>query len=183
MIGPINSKLSSDNFIDSSLEKLCGEGIKYKVSDTEVAVPYDGAGIYVFWASLDQTNKNNVNFIKKLLVDFLDKWDEPVEEIKYFPKSNKTRMKKTLESFESGNMIPFYLGKSKNVSKRIEQHLYLEPHKKTYSLKLSSRTQLLENVDFEITWLPLGVKSSEYFLVSRIEALLREHLNPIIGKQ
>lgn len=75
------------------------------------------------------------------------------------------------------------MGRSENISNRIDQHLYLEPQKNTYALKLNHREDLLKEVCFEINWIPFDTDPEQYFLIDRIESILRDVFMPIIGKQ
>jgi len=185
LLEPVNKKLNGQCFLDDCLTKLYGGvGLKYEVSDKgEIQIPYNKSSVYMFWADLSSFKENNTESIKVLCSQFLDSWDEPTENISYFPKSNQERTEKTLTNIEEGDMFPFYLGKSQNIEKRVNQHLYLKAESSTYALKLKSRPELLKNIVFEITWLPLETTSETYFLVSRVESLLRDLINPIVGKQ
>lgn len=181
---PVNRMLSDEKFIASCADVLRGDGVIFKVSDRKkVVIPYEGSGIYMFWAKLSTCINNNEYPLEQLLSAFLDNWDQHTESVSYFPKSNRERTKKTLGTIKSGNMVPFYLGKSEKLAHRINQHLYIEPNKRTYALKLKSRVTLLKGITFKITWLPLETTKENYFIVSKAESLLRETLLPIIGKQ
>ncbi|MEY3786467.1 MAG: hypothetical protein RLZ75_672 [Pseudomonadota bacterium] len=181
LITPINQIIKGDDFINSCLEKIWEDGVKFNVgNEVKVSIPYSGSGIYVIWADLSNWGESEKPW-NILLSDFLDCWDKP-EEISYFPKSNRTRVK--LADYHEKNVwIPFYIGKSENVANRIEQHLYLDPKKSTYALKLNHRIGLLKGVTFDITWIPLETTKETYFLVAQVESILREKIAPIIGKQ
>jgi len=185
LLEPVNQKLNDKDFLDNCLTKLYGDvGLKYEVSDKgKIKIPHNSSGIYMFWADLSSFKENNTESLNALCSQFLDNWDKPTENISYFPKSNQGRTEKTLINIEKGDMFPFYLGKSQNIEKRVDQHLYLKAESSTYALKLSNRPKLLKNIVFEITWLPLETTSETYFLVSRVESLLRDLINPIVGKQ
>lgn len=182
-VKPVNALLQHPDFLATCIAVLSLPGVPYSVAAAErVNVPYDGAGIYLLWADFSRWHHGRDN-CDELFREFLDKWDKPTEQISYFPKSNRGRSKTSLGTYEPGTMVPFYLGKSEKVGSRIDQHLYLPPGKRTYALKLSHRSALLSGIDFKINWLPLATTRDNYFLVSRVESLLRDRLNPIIGKQ
>lgn len=178
---PINELLNKDKFVKSCEKRLCEKGIKFEVCETDqISVPFNGSGIYMFWANFSEWNKSNKPW-DALLSEFLDNWDKPEENISYFPKSNRKRS--ILGNYDINDFVPFYLGKSKNLADRVNQHLYLEPNKRTYALKLNHRCDLLRGIIFEINWLPLETTKSTYFLVDKVESILREHFMPIVGKQ
>lgn len=182
-ISPINQLLKDDLFISSCAERLRGEGVVFEADSKDITVPYEGSGIYMFWADFTSWSNDSNHTWSKLLSEFLDSWDKPTESVSYFPKSNRGRAKTTLGNTEHGNIVPFYLGKSEHLAKRVDQHLYLDPNKKTYALKLKSRSEFLSGIIFQVTWLPLETTKDNYFLVSKVESLLREELSPIVGKQ
>lgn len=178
---PVNELLQMPEFLNSCADALQMKGIEYTVgASNRLVIPCDGPGIYMFWVELANWGGEDKPW-NLLLSEFLDRWDKPEELITYFPKSNKKRSK--LGDHCNNELIPFYLGKSEQLSNRIEQHIYLKPNKRTYALKLDHRVSLLRDVRFEINWLPLEANKSTYFLVAQVESLLREHFMPIIGKQ
>lgn len=182
-VKPVNALLQHPDFLATCVDVLSLPGVPYSVvASGRVTVPYDGAGIYLLWADFSRWDRGRDHW-DALFREFLDKWDRPTEKISYFPKSNRGRCKTSLGAYEPGTMVPFYLGKSEKVGSRVDQHLYLAPGKRTYALKLAHRSSLLSGIDFEINWLPLATTRDNYFLVSRVESLLRDRLNPIIGKQ
>lgn len=77
--------------------------------------------------------------------------------------------------------LPLYIGKSKDICRRIHEHIHLCPKKNTYSMKLMHRTNL-HGLEFRISILPINVKNYD-FIVPHIERVLRERHRPIIGKQ
>jgi len=182
-IKPVNTLLQHPGFLATCVEVLSLPGVPYSVAASgRVTVPYDGAGIYLLWADFSRWDRGRYHG-DELFREFLDKWDTPTENISYFPKSNRGRSKTSLGAYKPDTKVPFYLGKSEKVGSRIDQHLYLAPGKRTYALKLAHRSTLLLGIDFQINWLPLATTRDSYFLVSRVESLLRDRLNPIIGKQ
>ena len=75
------------------------------------------------------------------------------------------------------------MGKSEKLNARINQHIYLGPNKRTYALKLKSRASFLSGIVFQVTYLPLETTKENYFLIAKVESLLRDALSPVIGKQ
>ncbi|SDY07198.1 hypothetical protein SAMN05444411_1195 [Lutibacter oricola] len=91
--------------------------------------------------------------------------------------------KKSIENLKiNDDWIPIYIGKSKNVGKRITQHLFLENQKNTYALKLESKG-FLDNDNLRVKTINLDYIDNYDQLVPVIENELRIRFNPIIGKQ
>lgn len=78
--------------------------------------------------------------------------------------------------------IPLYIGKSKNISKRLQEHVFSKDmNAKTYALKLSHRKNLMGK-SFRITAIEVNVKNYDLILPV-LESTLRNRINPIIGRQ
>ncbi|MBK8454537.1 MAG: hypothetical protein WAQ53_02400 [Thiofilum sp.] len=182
MVSPINDLLKNDAFLKSCIDKLSEEGTNITFNEN-VSIDCNNSGIYLFWISFKNLDVKTTNSLEKILENFLNKWDNPEESISYFPKSNKERSKSTSEKYQKEDWIPFYLGKSENIGDRIHQHLYIEPNKKTYALKLMHRKSFSKKVKFKINYLSIKTTNVDYFLVERVELFLRDKLFPIIGKQ
>ena len=151
--------------------------------DNDFSVITEKSGLYCFWINLSDWHKNTNQPWEELLELFSDEWLKPAENIKYFPKSNKGNIEKTLKDSDESEWIPLYIGKSEKVIDRVKQHVELAPEKKTYALKLNARAKQLEGAKIEITSLPLDVDKDNYFLVGLIEYLIRKEMLPIVGKQ
>jgi hypothetical protein len=77
--------------------------------------------------------------------------------------------------------IPFYIGKSRFVGKRVNEHILQPSEKSTFSMKLKS-TNTLHGNRFRVSWLPVNVKNYD-MIVPNLERLMRNRFNPIVGKQ
>lgn len=130
-----------------------------------------------------------VKFLKDLKVkdEFIENMDKlwNNDSVEYSPKFYKKKAEKNLFKLETDEWIPFYLGKSKDLKKRLKEHIYYPSNKKTYSMKLYKRKDKLNNMKFRVTYYCLDELSSKeyYFVVELIEKELREEYCPIIGKQ
>ncbi|RXP54516.1 GIY-YIG nuclease family protein [Lutibacter sp. HS1-25] len=140
----------------------------------------------------DLFNENGLNFKGVYLLEIKkdDKFGDFNEWFIYFKNKwvnhrfhNTPRLrKKSIENLKvDDNWIPIYIGKSKNVGKRITQHLFLENDKPTYALKLESK-KFLNNEKFRVKTIKLEVENYDQ-IVPVIENELRNRINPIIGKQ
>jgi hypothetical protein len=77
--------------------------------------------------------------------------------------------------------MPFYLGKSKNVAKRVLEHINLPVDKTTFALKLKARPTMATRV-FRLHTLKMQVNNYDV-IVPAFESALRNRLHPLIGKQ
>ncbi|ACK98587.1 hypothetical protein ACWGKR_30755 [Bacillus thuringiensis] len=92
------------------------------------------------------------------------------------------RLKPYVNKFESDEWIPLYVGISKNLNARLNEHLHCESVS-TFSMKLSH----LDKYDFPIristSLLPGMDLFRRYMLVKEVEGIIRNECFPIIGKQ
>lgn len=110
--------------------------------------------------------------------DLRTEWEQPEYLQSYTPNFKEKRIRKhsALKPW-----MPMYLGKSKNVSKRIIEHVTLGRPVSTYAMKLKMRNNP-RFLDWRLSVIELQVKNYE-FVVNSLERLLRDRLNPLIGKQ
>lgn len=136
------------------------------------------AGLYYFEAQFPFTTL-------KELHEFGNEWGRhlgqnlPSGVSRYY----KSRANKQKELLAKKKYIPFYLGKSENIKKRIITHITGSNESTTYSLKTKSRPNLIQNINFRLGTLSLDINTSGYFCIELLEKNVRELLNPIIGKQ
>jgi hypothetical protein len=77
--------------------------------------------------------------------------------------------------------MPIYVGKAQRVGARLKEHVHLRLDSKTTALKLIAR-ELWDPHTFRAQMIPLAV--SNYDLIApRLEAAVRDHLNPLLGRQ
>lgn len=77
--------------------------------------------------------------------------------------------------------MPLYLGKSKNVGKRVLEHLNLPLNKPTFSLKIKARPESSKR-KFRLHALHVPVVNYNV-LAMMLESSLRERFHPLVGKQ
>jgi len=182
-----------DDFLNSCIDKLKEQTLEIVFNEDEsleVVGKKQSAnahGIYMFWADFSSLKKDSAKSSHDLFNEFSVDWDDWEQSKKYdkFPKANKTRRGKLLTNNAQVDItaIPFYLGRSEKLKERIEEHYNFSGSESTYALKLNHRYKLLKGIKFKVAWLPLNVDKDTYFIVDKIESLLRDKLNPIIGKQ
>lgn len=77
--------------------------------------------------------------------------------------------------------MPLYLGKSKNVARRVLEHINLPIEKTTFALKLKARPAMASRV---LRLHALEVQTANYdVIVPALETALRNRFHPLIGKQ
>ena len=135
-------------------------------------------GVYFFELNLESEGlmgKNNFAKVSNFVKSWVDK-----ETIPSYSPSIIHKIRKLLNDFD-GQWLQIYIGKSKNVYKRISEHIDLSAEKKTYAMKLKYRTNL-SGMEFRISIIEINVKNYD-IIVLYIERSLRNKYNPLIGKQ
>lgn len=131
-------------------------------------------GIYIFFIKPKSSYSN---------IDDLSK-DWVLNEFKNYPKIIKKRFE---SNSKQGNWHVFYIGKSEKIKTRISEHLTHHKNHATYGLKLSERTNFKSKNEIHVGyWIFPDEKISnevKQFFITNLERLLREKLNPWIGKQ
>lgn len=130
-------------------------------------------GVYLIEIKTD----SSIDF-KVWLNEFAQKW--VYEEYKSLS-TPSIKLTRTSEHKELKEWFPLYIGKSKNISNRIKEHIELRLDQRTTALKLRARKNLHESV-FRISTIKIDVENYD-LIVPQVEAGLRKRLNPIIGRQ
>lgn len=151
------------------LNEIC----EFKIKDA-VNVPFKELkykGIYLFEI------KNNFKFetFEEWVREFQKRW-----EIKYSFTPNIVK-KRIAKHNVLKEWIPLYIGKSKNVGSRINEHIFKEMKKPTFALKLDSRKNMRDET-FKIKTIKLDVVNYDTILPI-VESGLREIIHPIVGRQ
>ena len=79
------------------------------------------------------------------------------------------------------NGFLIYIGKSKNISKRVYEHIFLELNKKTFAMKLFARENLIDEI-FRLSAIRIEIKNYDA-IIPIVESELRNRFNPLIGRQ
>ena len=112
--------------------------------------------------------------------DFKKKWDN--DKIIKTPKiaEGRLKMRPQSENIDSLEWIPFYIGKSEKIKDRVVQHLTKPIDSTTSALKLRGRKSLY-GMEFRLS--VIEINTDKYDLVMhKIEQILRNKYNPIVGK-
>lgn len=154
-------------------QKVC----EFKLNEEKINTFLDGLnyhGVYLLEVKNEGGHKNFNSWFN----NFEKFWNNEEYIKKKSPKIIKSRVKmhKDLKDW-----IPIYIGKSKEVGKRLKEHIFLELNKTTYALKLKERTNL-NNFTFRIQTIRVDVKNYDT-IMPVVESELRNKICPIIGKQ
>lgn len=137
--------------------------------DKKYAVP----GLYFFEVLRDQAELSTNEWGSA----FCDLWNH--KRLSWASGTKKIRIAKHRDSIEA--WLPLYLGKSKNVSRRIFEHVNQPADKPTFSMKMKARENLA-GLTFKVGWISLAGLNYE-LLAPVLESTLRDRLHPIVGKQ
>jgi hypothetical protein len=140
-------------------------------------IPWDllsYSGIYFIEIKNDKIHTSFETWISY----FKSEWENEIYKGKFVSNPKKNRINKHIELKE---WVPLYIGKSKNIKKRIQEHIYLPLEKPTFALKLNSREHLRQST-FRISTINIPVKNYNWIMPVS-ESSLRDKLNPIIGRQ
>ncbi|MDM1518027.1 hypothetical protein HX089_16870 [Myroides odoratimimus] len=135
-------------------------------------------GVYLFELDMDSLYPN-ITQRKTKIKHFAKDWKKKKND-SFFSSSIIKSRQKLYEDFDE-KWLPLYIGKCKNLNKRIKEHIELSPKKHTYAMKLKHRPSLL-GARLRVSTIELNVKNYD-FIVPHIERTLRDKYNPIVGKQ
>jgi len=154
-------------------EKVC-EFILDENIHTICDAQYSYPGLYLF----DIRSEEQGGKVKKWMDEFTDLWRSEAYHLQWTPGIKNIRKR---AHTEIDDWVPLYIGKSKNVGNRINEHILKELKKTTFAMKLKARKNLYGRT-FRIKVLKMDVENYDV-LVPHLELLLRNILNPIVGKQ
>lgn len=140
-------------------------------------IPLDSlaySGLY----QIEVKNSGNHATIHSWVTAFVAGWTDPRYKRMFVPNPKKGRIMKHLTL---SDWIPLYIGKSKNISKRVWEHIHLGLQQPTFALKLKHREHLL-NDTFRLSTVRIDVENY-YWIMPVLERSLRDKVNPIVGRQ
>lgn len=82
-------------------------------------------------------------------------------------------------------IFPFYIGKSANLSRRIQEHFDEDDLSSTKALRLKNFLIQNSNIEIMMSYINMslfGMTEKNYFVCSALESRLRNNLNPMIGR-
>lgn len=135
-------------------------------------------GIYLFELNLESANLTGTKRETKIK-NFAEDWSNKKTTPLFSSGVIKKRL--TLRANFNEQWLPLYVGKNKDVYKRIIEHIDLSSIKSTYAMKLKERTNL-HGLEFRVSIIEIDVNNYD-FIVPHIERSLRDIYHPLIGKQ
>jgi hypothetical protein len=111
---------------------------------------------------------------------FHGQWVTEEYKNKFVPNPKKKRIAIHMDNLRP-EWAPLYLGKSRDITSRVSEHINLPLNKPTTALKLGSRENM-KNQRFRLSVLRIDVKNYD-LIMPRIESALRDLHNPILGRQ
>jgi hypothetical protein len=134
----------------------------------------DCPGIYLIEIHSGNATKN----LKDWLATLKSTWDREEFRQSFVPTCKVGRMN---AHSELQRWMPLYIGKSKRIKYRIEEHIDLPLAARTFALKLRER-RLFDCNKFRLKVLRLPVSNYDV-IAPKLESALRKRLNPLVGKQ
>lgn len=134
-------------------------------------------GIYLF-----EVFKSTDSSFEKWLEEFRIKFmgEDACFRHQWTPNLTKKRYAKYDQENTDRMWVPLYIGKSKKMRERINQHIYYSLGKPPFGLKLKDKNTLIGE-KFRIKIIPLPIKNYDFF-APFIEKYLRDLTKPIAGK-
>ena len=145
----------SKNF---EFEEIC----EFSLEESNLKIPYDDlkiSGLYLFEIK-NSTNLEFNEWIKRFKITFRGTENEFLK--KFTPNIIEKRIKKHPQKMD---WIPFYIGKSKNMTERIDKHINSTLGKPPFALKLKGRGNL-NNELFRLKILNIEVKNYDVIVPS-----------------
>jgi hypothetical protein len=161
--------ISQHHFVEASQVTL-SEQLDLKIFD-EVNFP----GLYLF-----EIKNGRSETFGNWFDEFKDIWHHK-DYLKRFVPNTKIKRTSRYERDQIYNWIPLYIGKSRNVSRRIKEHFSLGLDRNTTAMKLLSRTNLFSNT-FRISTMKIETVNYDLIL-PQFEKAFRDVKNPILGRQ
>ena len=167
----LKNQISKDDLKVHHTFKLSELNEEFIIADKEFS------GIYFF----EIQNNGSYSDYGKWIKQFLKSWNNGKYKGKKIPLLYSGRCEKHNGTLKPDEWIPLYIGKSQKVTHRINQHLFLDIKSGTYAMKLKAHTELAQET-FRVSTLEVNVTNYDT-IVPVVESVLRDQLNPIVGKQ
>ena len=162
-------KIISDCHFSNSFEFVLDENSNY----SELLGDLNYSGIYLIEIKINKTQS-----FSDWVDNYRNIWEAEEYKRRFVPNIKIKRLKKHDKLSE---WFPLYIGKSKDISKRIKEHMELKLERNTNALKLKERKNIYDQ-KFRVSAIKVNVKNYD-LIVPQFENLLRERLNPILGRK
>ncbi len=181
-----------DNSINAALEKFDRDlsTLSFENSKTEIFILSEdlnidfissdccGPGVYFF----ELKSPDDYRFGKKastILQNIKKYWKHRSVRAMWSPGIKDSRVSVHKEFIDG--WIPFYIGKSRYLEKRVREHVFQDRGKTSFGMKLKARKNLY-GLEFRISYIKIDVKNYD-MIVPYVESAMRNKYNPITGKQ
>lgn len=144
------------------------------LSDAKTIALQNYEGLY----QIDVRTENGPADVKQWISALRLEWEHP-DFLKKFTanfKEKRIRQHTTLPEW-----MPLYIGKSKQVGKRVWEHINLDLTKSTFAMKIKARPTMAAR-QFRLSTFRLDVKNYN-IIAPALESAFRDRINPLIGKQ
>ena len=178
MLEQLDTKLTTlNNQLTQIASELKFESVCEFNMENAKEIPWEkirSKGIYL----VEIQNDSDHESFKDWVEEFQTEWEMKEYKMRFVPNLKKKRIKMHSELKE---WMPIYLGKSRNIEKRIYEHIFIDLHRNTFALKLNSRENMHDK-NFRLS--VLKVETANYdWVVPKLERYFRDKINPLIGKQ
>lgn len=131
------------------------------------------AGLYLF-----EIETNEESDHQKWFSEFISNWDTSRLYQKHVPTTKKSRID---AHKEIKKWMPLYIGKSKKIWDRLDNHIKFDIDKTTFAIKFRIRDEF-KDVNFRFS--TIRIDADNYDIVAPVfESFLRNKFNPLVGKQ
>jgi hypothetical protein len=164
-LGSLTSSLQFDELgefvLSEDTSKICSKDHSYP-------------GVYFF----EIKNMHASDNVASWMQEFEATWKHIDYHMQWVPGIKKHRVK---QHTSIGEWVPLYIGKSRNVGARVNEHILKELSKTTFAMKLKARKNLY-GTTFRVKALKIDIKNYDV-IVPYFESCLRDIMHPIVGKQ
>ena len=159
------------NSID--FEPIC----EFKLFNSDEIIPWEklnSSGIYLVEIKNDLKHSNFQDWV----TSFREVWEDPRYKGNFVSNLRKIRISRHSNLKE---WIPLYIGKSKKIGGRVNEHLHKEMGTRTFAMKLKARDNINDEV-FRLSIIKFPLENYDW-VAPVFERTLRDRINPIIGRQ
>lgn len=175
--------------IDKSLSSLLADFAQLAVSvpfqqrgnlfeDKEVAA-HNYPGIYLVEVC---TRSTSAQTPAEWIRAFRDEWMQEMYRDMFVANPQKKRMNIHLATENLKEWMPIYIGKSKNISLRLQEHISMPLRKRTFAMKLDARPTMKER-QWRFSTISLEGVENYSVIAPQMESALRNFYHPIVGRQ
>lgn len=160
--------------IASKLEFKCLCEFNLQELDTIVWDKLNVQGIYLFEIRNNELYEDFPSWVQ----NFTDEWHDERYRKRFV---SNIKAKRIRAHTELQTWIPLYIGKSKNIRERVHDHIFKGLEQTTFAMKLAAREHLKKET-LRLSF--IEVETAHYdWVMPVLERMLRDRINPIIGKQ